>query len=243
MSDAAATRAKTVLPDDVLPALERLCRQFHIRSLTLFGSANTPAFDPARSDIDFLVDYEDGADRGFDAFFALKGAMEALFGRPVDLLTRAQIVNPYVLRAVERNHRQIIPRLSPDEETPNKGGVTLPTDRTAGRLWDVSRAIDEVLGFVAGSSHAEFQADAKLRKATYFQLTIMGEALARLRDGDPATAARIPDLAGVIGMRNILVHEYGTIDDDKVWQAATVRAPELKRVVDALLQERAAPEP
>ena len=35
----------------------RLCRQFGVQSLDVFGSATGDAFDPHRSDIDFIVDF------------------------------------------------------------------------------------------------------------------------------------------------------------------------------------------
>ena len=50
--------AGPVLPQDVGPELDELCRQFHVRELVLFGSANTDEFDPATSDIDLLADFE-----------------------------------------------------------------------------------------------------------------------------------------------------------------------------------------
>ena len=164
--------------------------------------------------------------------------MEGLFGRPVDLLTKAQIVNPYVLRTIERNHRRIIPMLPPGVTTPNEGGAAMLYDRTTGLLWDVSRGLGTAISYASNVTRTEYDANPMMREAIYYRLTVVGEALARLQQRDPATATRIPDLRDVVGMRNILVHEYGTIDDDKVWHAATIAAPALKAIVDALLQER-----
>ena len=44
--------------------LEELCRRFHVRRLDLFGSAASDGFDPARSDLDFLVEFDPTAARG-----------------------------------------------------------------------------------------------------------------------------------------------------------------------------------
>src|SRR5437868_4983824 len=41
-----------------LPKLRSLCRRFHVRRLELFGSAAREDFDPARSDLDFLVAFD-----------------------------------------------------------------------------------------------------------------------------------------------------------------------------------------
>ncbi len=111
MSDVAEETALKRLGVDILPALNALCRKFHVRSLVLFGSANTDAFDPDQSDIDLIAEYEElhGPDR-VNAYFGFKDALEHLFGRSVDLLTKQPIRNPYLRRSIESNHRQIFPQ-------------------------------------------------------------------------------------------------------------------------------------
>jgi hypothetical protein len=67
--------------------LQALCRSFHVRRLDIFGSAARGDFDPTRSDIDFLVEFdrEHPMVLSIDTYFGFKEALEALFGRPVDL--------------------------------------------------------------------------------------------------------------------------------------------------------------
>jgi hypothetical protein len=38
--------------------LAQLCREHHVRRLEVFGSAARADFDPASSDLDFLVEFE-----------------------------------------------------------------------------------------------------------------------------------------------------------------------------------------
>ncbi|HWE85725.1 MAG TPA: nucleotidyltransferase domain-containing protein [Terracidiphilus sp.] len=84
--------------------LARLCREYHVRTLELFGSAAGSAFDPERSDLDFLVEFESLAPADYaTAFFALKHALEQLFGRPVDLVVSSAIRNPYFRQSVEQS--------------------------------------------------------------------------------------------------------------------------------------------
>ena len=80
------------------PDLAALCRRFHVRRLDLFGSAARGAdFDPARSDLDLLVAYEPGhSPPALADFLALREALEALFGRKVDLAMESAIRNPYL---------------------------------------------------------------------------------------------------------------------------------------------------
>jgi uncharacterized protein len=81
--------------------LEELCRRFHVRRLDLFGSATGDDFDPARSDLDFLVEFDPPPGGYADAFFGLQESLEQLFGRPVDLVAAASIRNPYFRESVE----------------------------------------------------------------------------------------------------------------------------------------------
>jgi predicted nucleotidyltransferase len=83
--------------------LEALCRLHHVRSLSLFGSATRDDFDPGRSDLDFLVDFEPLPTGGYaEAFFGLLESLESLFGRPVDLVVGSAIRNPYFRQAVDQ---------------------------------------------------------------------------------------------------------------------------------------------
>lgn len=82
--------------------LERVCRQRHVRRIDLFGSATGSGFDPAKSDLDFVVAFQDLAlDQYADAYFGLLEDLQAVFQRPVDLVVDSAIQNPYFRQAVE----------------------------------------------------------------------------------------------------------------------------------------------
>jgi uncharacterized protein len=82
--------------------LRDLCRRFGVRRLEVFGSAARGDFDPAKSDLDFLVEFEPLQPGAYvDAFFGLKEGLEQLFGRTVDLVSAAAIRNPYFRQSVE----------------------------------------------------------------------------------------------------------------------------------------------
>jgi hypothetical protein len=91
---------------DALPAL---CRRFHVSRLDLFGSAATGhGFDPAHSDLDFLVAFQPLSPAAYaEAYFGLREALETLSGRPVDLVTEAALENPYLRRRVEAERRAL----------------------------------------------------------------------------------------------------------------------------------------
>jgi uncharacterized protein len=82
--------------------IDEVCRRYHVRRLELFGSAASDSFDPQRSDVDFLVEFEALADgEHADAYFGLKESLAALLARPVDLVITTAICNRYFLEAIE----------------------------------------------------------------------------------------------------------------------------------------------
>ena len=92
-------------------ALDDLCRKFRVRRLDLFGSATTGHFDPARSDVDLLVEFEAMPPSAYAAaYFGLRAAAETLLGRPVDLVTEAALANPYLRRRIEGERRALFPQ-------------------------------------------------------------------------------------------------------------------------------------
>jgi predicted nucleotidyltransferase len=97
---------RTPVPPD---ALAVICRRFHVRRLDLFGSAATGSgFEPAHSDLDFLVSFEPMSPGAYaDAYFGLLAALEDLSGRSVDLVTEAALENPYLRRRVETERRPL----------------------------------------------------------------------------------------------------------------------------------------
>ncbi|GAB4463785.1 MAG: nucleotidyltransferase [Anaerolineales bacterium] len=66
--------------------LEVFCRQYHIRRLAFFGSVLRDDFGP-ESDVDVLVEFEEGHTPGF-AFITIQDELSNLLGgRQVDLVT------------------------------------------------------------------------------------------------------------------------------------------------------------
>ena len=81
----------------------KLARQYHIRLLTLFGSAARGELTPM-SDIDLLVEFEPGKAPSLGTMIDIQDAFSALFGgRKVDLATPAILNNPYRRRAIEKD--------------------------------------------------------------------------------------------------------------------------------------------
>lgn len=86
------------------PAITSFCVRHQVRRLELFGSAVGPNFDPATSDVDFLVEFADLSPGDYaEHYFALREALIALLGREVDLVVERAVQNPYFLELVGRS--------------------------------------------------------------------------------------------------------------------------------------------
>ncbi len=78
--------------------IAQFCRGRGIRKLSLFGSVLRPDFDPARSDVDVLVELRPDARPGF-AYFGWEEELSKIIGRNVDLCSR---LNKYIEDEVRR---------------------------------------------------------------------------------------------------------------------------------------------
>ncbi len=82
-----------------------LCRRHHVRRLSIFGSAIRDDFDPAHSDVDVIVEFQDfPLDQYLDNKRALQDELAATFGRDIDLLTWNSLKNPVIRQEVESSH-------------------------------------------------------------------------------------------------------------------------------------------
>lgn len=81
--------------------IAELCRSYGVARLEIFGSAARAIdFDPIRSDVDFLVEYEPSDDRLFlERHFGLQDDLAATLGNDVDLIS-ALPDNKYLLASI-----------------------------------------------------------------------------------------------------------------------------------------------
>ena len=88
--------------EDKRDEIAELCRTHHVKRLAVFGSAARDDFDPERSDVDFLVEFEDVSDkRYFRNKMDLIAHLEQISGRSVDLVVVEWVRNSYLLREIE----------------------------------------------------------------------------------------------------------------------------------------------
>jgi predicted nucleotidyltransferase len=92
--------------------LIELCVNHKVGQLYLFGSVLTNQFNES-SDIDLLVQFSQvDLLEYFDNYMDFKEQLEALFGRPVDLVENQAIRNPIFRRVIDREKQLIYERKS-----------------------------------------------------------------------------------------------------------------------------------
>ncbi|WP_295650570.1 HepT-like ribonuclease domain-containing protein [uncultured Mucilaginibacter sp.] len=81
----------------------------------------------------------------------------------------------------------------------------------------------------------EYISDSKTKSAVERQLSIVGEALTQLRKLD---AEELAHTKQIIGLRNMIVHAYDTIDDSIIWSIVKRHIAPLKQeVVEKLMND------
>lgn len=109
-----------------------------------------------------------------------------------------------------------------------------PDTETTRRLGAIALAIGEIERFTVGRTQADYLRDSMLRSAVVRMVRI-GEAVRELARDDLAVASRITEFRQIIGLRNLLIHEFHIVEHDQVWQYVQIDLPALREDVEALL--------
>ena len=79
------------------------CAAHHVARMFVFGSALRDDFEPGRSDVDLLVEFEPLDPFALtDAYFDLLDELRAILGTPVDLVMSDAVKNRYVRAEIDR---------------------------------------------------------------------------------------------------------------------------------------------
>lgn len=109
-------------------------------------------------------------------------------------------------------------------------------ERDPAYLWDMHSAATELADALQEISLEQFLADKVLARATERWLEIIGEAARRISPDCMAANPHVP-WRDIIGLRNILAHEYGQVDQQLVYATAMQDTPMLIEYLHALVEE------
>ncbi len=105
-------------------------------------------------------------------------------------------------------------------------------------LLDVVESGGSILARCAGRTFVEYESDRWFRRVVEREFEIIGEALNRLAESDPVTAAAISELPRIVGFRNRIIHAYDAVDNAVVWGVVESHLPRLLHDIEVLLEQQ-----
>ena len=115
-----------------------------------------------------------------------------------------------------------------------------PGERDLAYLWDMLDAARRAERLIAGLDFAAFAEDERTSLAIERLLENVGEAARHVSSEFQEGHPEIP-WQGIIGMRNVLAHQYGVVDQRKVWEAAKEGISALIPLLEAVLSAESPP--
>jgi uncharacterized protein with HEPN domain len=101
-----------------------------------------------------------------------------------------------------------------------------PDQRDAAYLWDMLDAAQTVEQLISGFDFTQYSNDRRTQLAIERSLEIIGEAAGRVSTPFRNTHPEIP-WRQIIGQRNVLIHEYGEIKQERIWKVVRENVPQL----------------
>ena len=106
------------------------------------------------------------------------------------------------------------------------------------RLVDIRSAAILILEYTNDITESEYLVDTRTRDAVDRRLAIIGEALGKLVRLDASFALLFPETPQIVGLRNVIIHEYEQVDDYLIWRLVQHEVPRLLRRVQEEIHRR-----
>jgi uncharacterized protein with HEPN domain len=101
-------------------------------------------------------------------------------------------------------------------------------------LLDILIAARLIREYVSEVDRAEFDSNVMMQDAVMRRIGIIGEAARRVSDEFRQNHPEIP-WSGMIGMRNVLVHDYDKVKLDDLWRTIENNIPSLIAQIEPLV--------
>ena len=112
----------------------------------------------------------------------------------------------------------------------------MPRD-IAAYLYDIIDACDSIASILNGISLEAYVELREKRSAVEREFIIVGEASSTLAKFSPEKFNRLSDGRKAIGFRNILAHNYASVDHETVYETALQDVPKLRNECIEILRE------
>lgn len=110
----------------------------------------------------------------------------------------------------------------------------MPSEEDKSFIWDMVDACNDIIDFTKDINFHDFADNKMARFAVERQLLVIGEAANHLSEDFRLSQPEIP-WRQIIGLRNIIAHEYGDILTERIWKIATENIFSLKRQLTPFL--------
>lgn len=102
-------------------------------------------------------------------------------------------------------------------------------------LQDIIEAANSIESFLQNIEKSQFSSSDLLQSAVFHKFTIIGEAAAKISS---ELKNRYPQIQWkeIIGLRNIVVHAYFSVDRDIIWETAATRTTVLRQEIREILE-------
>ncbi|MBF0109456.1 MAG: DUF86 domain-containing protein [Magnetococcales bacterium] len=107
-------------------------------------------------------------------------------------------------------------------------------DRDTGYLIDMLTSAKLAVEYLEGTDKAGFVTDVRTQDAIVRRLEIIGEASRRLTEQGRASLPELPWRA-MVSMRNLMIHEYDSVDYALVWETVKQDLPSLIQLLERRL--------
>jgi len=111
----------------------------------------------------------------------------------------------------------------------------MPRDARA-YLSDITDSCDAIAAAVQGLDLAGYEGNRLVRSSVEREFIIIGEAAAALARVAPKVFDAITRARRIVDFRNLLTHEYPTVDNAIVWAIVEHDVPVLRRECASLIQ-------
>lgn len=111
----------------------------------------------------------------------------------------------------------------------------MPLDRDPVHLWDMLNAAQGVVSSLAGQTLAAYRKNEDLRLATERRIEIIGEAARRVSAEFKAAHPEVPWRL-IVDQRNVLIHAYDEIDEERIWKLVKQEIPRLIEQLEELIE-------
>ena len=109
-----------------------------------------------------------------------------------------------------------------------------PNKRDIESIWDMVDAIVKIQEFTRAMEEEDYLNSELVQSAVERKLEILGEAARRLSTEFQVQNTEI-DWRNAIGLRNMIIHRYDQVEQERIWDIIQEILPELKNQLMPLL--------